>query len=63
VRTRIARTPMRAPKGAVEVTVSLGGAWAPAAGLRTPGALLDAANYALVSAQRRGGNRVEVRAA
>ena len=63
IRARIAKTPVRATKGAVDVTVSLGGAWAPAAGLRTPGALLDAANYALCSAQRRGGNRVEVRAA
>lgn len=62
VRTRIARTPIRAPKGKLSVTVSLGGAWAPASGLRTPGALLDAANYALCNAQSRGGNRVEVRA-
>jgi diguanylate cyclase (GGDEF)-like protein len=63
MRTKIARTPMRAPKGAVDVTVSLGAAWAPAAKLMTPGALLDAANWALCSAQQRGGNRVEVRAA
>lgn len=63
IRARIARTPMRAPKGKLDVTVSLGAAWAPASLLRTPGALLDAANYALCSAQERGGNRVEVRAA
>lgn len=30
--------------------------------LRTPGALLDAANYALCNAQKRGGNRAGVRA-
>jgi diguanylate cyclase (GGDEF)-like protein len=63
MRARIARTPIRAAKGPVEVTVSLGAAWAPASRLRTPGALLDAANYALCNAQQRGGNRVEVRAA
>lgn len=63
IRARIARTPVKAPKGPVQVTVSLGAAWAPASRLRTPGALLDAANYALVNAQQRGGNRVEVRAA
>jgi len=63
MRAKIARTPVRAAKGQVQVTISLGAAWAPASGLRTPGALLDAANYALCSAQQRGGNRVEVRAA
>lgn len=63
MRARIARAPMRAPKGPIDVTVSLGGAWAPASALRHPGALLDAANYALCAAQQRGGNRVEVRAA
>lgn len=63
MRAKIARTPIRADKGAVDVTVSLGAAWAPANRLRTPGALLDAANYALCNAQQRGGNRVEVRAA
>lgn len=62
MRAKIARTPIRSPRGRLSVTVSLGGAWAPATGLRTPGALLDAANDALCSAQRRGGNRVEVRA-
>lgn len=63
IRAKIARTPVRAAKGAIDVTVSLGAAWAPASRLRTPGALLDAANYALCNAQQRGGNRVEVRAA
>lgn len=63
VRAKVARAPMRAPRGALNVTVSLGGAWAPAGALRTPGLLLDAATDALCSAQRRGGNRVEVRAA
>jgi diguanylate cyclase (GGDEF)-like protein len=63
MRAKIARTPMKAPRGKVDVTVSLGAAWAPANRLRTPGALLDAANYALCNAQQRGGNRVEVRAA
>lgn len=63
MRAKIARLPMPAPGGAVDVTASLGAAWAPANGLRTPGALLDAANYALCNARLRGGNRVEVRAA
>ena len=63
MRAKVARTPVRAAKGPIDVTVSLGAAWAPARGLRTPGALLDAANYALCNAQQRGGNRVEVRAA
>jgi diguanylate cyclase (GGDEF)-like protein len=63
IRAKIAMVPIRAPTGALDVTVSLGAAWAPASLLRTPGALLDAANYALCSAQQRGGNRVEVRAA
>jgi diguanylate cyclase (GGDEF)-like protein len=63
MRAKVARTPVRAGKGPVNVTASIGAAWAPATGLRTAGALLDAANYALVNAQRRGGNRVEVRAA
>jgi len=63
MRAKVARTPIRAEQGAVDVTVSLGAAWAPASRLRTPGALLDAANYALCHAQQRGGNRVEVRAA
>lgn len=63
IRARIARTPMASTRGRFPVTVSLGAAWAPAAGLRAPGALLDAASHALCSAQKRGGNRVEVRAA
>lgn len=64
MRAKVARTPFRAGHGAAfDVTVSLGAAWAPATRLRTPGALLDAANYALCNAQQRGGNRVEVRAA
>ncbi|HUR42263.1 MAG TPA: sensor domain-containing diguanylate cyclase [Verrucomicrobiae bacterium] len=63
MRARVARTPVKSGKDAVDVTVSLGAAWAPASDLRTPGALLDAANYALCNAQQRGGNRVEVRAA
>lgn len=63
IRARMARTPVRAAKGTVDITVSLGAAWAPASRLQTPGALLDAANYALCNAQQRGGNRVEVRAA
>jgi diguanylate cyclase (GGDEF)-like protein len=63
MRTKIAKTPIRSAKGVVDATVSLGAAWAPASMLRTPGALLDAATYALSSAQLRGGNRVEVRAA
>lgn len=63
MRTKVAKTPVRAPRGAVDVTVSLGAAWAPARRLPSAGALLDAASHALVSAQSRGGNRVEVRAA
>jgi diguanylate cyclase (GGDEF)-like protein len=62
MRARIARTPVKGARGPIEVTVSLGAAWAPASRLRTAGALLDAANYALCNAQQRGGNRVEVRA-
>lgn len=63
VRARIARTPVRSGRGETPVTVSLGAAWAPASRLQAPGALLDAATQALVAAQQRGGNRVEVRAA
>lgn len=65
MRAKVARTPVRASRGkdAIDVTISLGAAWAPASHLRTAGALLDAANYALCNAQQRGGNRVEVRAA
>lgn len=62
MRAKVARMPVKAAQGPIEVTVSLGAAWAPASRLRTPGALLDAANYALCNAQQRGGNRVEVRA-
>lgn len=62
MRARIARTPVKASNGTVAVTASLGAAWAPAGSLSAPGFLLDLANDALCSAQRRGGNRVEVRA-
>lgn len=62
MRAKVARTPVKGARGPIEVTVSLGAAWAPASRLRTAGALLDAANYALCNAQQRGGNRVEVRA-
>lgn len=62
MRAKIARTPVKGAKGPIDVTISLGAAWAPASRLRSPGALLDAANYALCNAQQRGGNRVEVRA-
>lgn len=63
MRTKVAKAPIRSARGTVDATVSAGAAWAPASMLRTPGALLDAASYALSSAQLRGGNRVEVRAA
>lgn len=63
MRTRVARLPVPVPGGTVEVKATLGAAWAPANCLRTPGALLDAASYALYNARLRGGNRVEVRAA
>ena len=63
LRAKVAKSPVRGPKGAVNVTVSVGAAWAPASQLRTSGALLDAADDALCWAQLRGGNRVEVRAA
>lgn len=62
MRSRIARTPVKSANGKVAVTASLGAAWTPAGTLREPGALLDAATSALCAAQRRGGNRVEVRA-
>ncbi|HUS24931.1 MAG TPA: sensor domain-containing diguanylate cyclase [Candidatus Binatia bacterium] len=63
MRARVARQPVKAARGHVPVTVSVGAAWAPAARLRTEGELLEVADAALCWAQVRGGNRVEVRAA